>query len=368
MVSIDVVIPSYRLLSEYLLAIIQMDVPPEIRVSYIIVADNPKLETPKELLPFINNEKVVLIKNPENYGVCKTRNVGIDNAKAEWVLFLDDDIKPSKNLLVTYVNAVKANPDEVGFLGPVVFPEANTLFQHGIIASDILGVFSLAGKRKEVKWTPTANVIIKRSAIGAIRFNPDFPKNGAGEEVEFFLNIYKNTHKELQCLAGAIVYHNWWYEGKRVYTRFLRWHYGIVLLHKSFPEYTYHSFPNSFETVLMAFPFLAAYGLYAHTVIPFLCLLTGCILGEFSGEFLRLFMSGGLSKSRYAMESMLIKMTNDMGRVGMVLKKFSAGSLCERFDFLCDGKNIRHMRFWAGIKFAGYIAATAVLYCAYRFL
>src|SRR5580700_8060688 len=99
-----------------------MDIPSETNVRFLVVADNPTLEIPKDFEQFIDGKKTILFRNKENLGVCKTRNVGIDNAIADWILFIDDDVKPERSLLYKYVEAIKTNPDEIGFFGKVIFP------------------------------------------------------------------------------------------------------------------------------------------------------------------------------------------------------------------------------------------------------
>lgn len=186
MISIDVIIPSYRLQSKYLLPVLQMDTPLETTVRFLVIADNPKAEISGDIKLLVDNEKVLLFRNPENLGVCKTRNIGIDNAIANWILFLDDDVVPSKTLLTTYVQAIKENPNEMGFYGDVIFPPATNSFTNGIRASGMLGLFSVPNNNSLRKWVPTANVLVKRSAIGDTRFNEIFAKAGAGEEIDFF--------------------------------------------------------------------------------------------------------------------------------------------------------------------------------------
>ena len=82
MISIDVIIPSYRLQSEYLIPIIQMDIPFETNVRFLIIADNPNEKIPEDFLSLVDNEKVILFSNKENKGAHKSRNVGLDNSKA----------------------------------------------------------------------------------------------------------------------------------------------------------------------------------------------------------------------------------------------------------------------------------------------
>jgi glycosyltransferase involved in cell wall biosynthesis len=44
--------------------------------------------------------------NTSNMGAPKTRNVGLDESAADWVLFLDDDVVPEYDLLQHYVDAI----------------------------------------------------------------------------------------------------------------------------------------------------------------------------------------------------------------------------------------------------------------------
>ena len=184
--TIDVIIPSYRLQSEYLIPIIQMDIPQNVSVRYLIIADNPKTAIPANFKPFIDNETVILFQNKENLGSSLSRNVGLDNSKADWILFIDDDVKPDKQILHVYIQAIKSRPQEVGFFGETLFPPPKTFFAKGVIACDILTFFFLAGYYNQLKWAPTANVIIRRSAIGDSRFLAIFPKTGGGEDIDFF--------------------------------------------------------------------------------------------------------------------------------------------------------------------------------------
>ena len=363
MISIDIIIPSYRLQSEYLIPIVQTNIPSETKVRFLIIADNPQTEIPKDFQTFVDNEKVILFRNGANFGAHKSRNTGIDNSTADWVLFIDDDVKPSKDLLFEYVKAIKANPEVVGFFGETLFPKPINNFTKGLIACDILTFFFIAGYYKELKWAPTANVIIKRSAIGDIRFKDIFPKNGGGEDIDFFLQIYQQTKQELQCLKDAPVYHDWWYKGERSYTRFIRWSYGDALLHEIFPEYTYYNFPNVMESLVFGFPLSLVFCFYFHSFLPLLCTFGGIVIGEFLIEFVRMLIYKGLYHSQFAFEGALVRASNDMGRLYMQLVKLKRiKGVCERADHFCDGKHIGYQRVWASIKFTTYILVALGLY------
>ena len=356
MISIDVIIPTYRLQGEYLVSILKMDAPSDTKVRYLIIADNPSIPIPPELYPLVDNNSVIVYRNEVNKGAHKSRNVGLDNSTADWILFLDDDIKPSKDLLFTYCKAISEYPFGVGFFGETLFPPPSTSFTKGVIACDILTFFFLAGYYDKLKWSPTANVIIKRSAIGEIRFQDIFPKNGGGEDIDFFLKIHRNTNQELKCLKNAPVYHDWWYGEKRNYSRFTRWSFGDSLLHDIFPEYTYYNFPNIIECMVIGLFISILLSIYMHSFVPIISVLLGIIVGEVIIEFTRLFIYKGFYQSQFALESALIRASNDIGRLYMQLVKLKrVKGVGERFDHFCDGKHIPYQRVWAGIKFISYL-------------
>ena len=363
MISIDVVVPSYRMDSEYLIPIINMKIPNEAKIRFLIICDNPNTQSPKDLEQYIDNINIILFRNLENLGSSKSRNVGIDNSKADWILFLDDDVKPNENLLCTYIKAINENKDDVGFFGETIFPPPKTIFTKGIIACDILTFFFLAGYYNQLKWAPTSNVIIKRSVIGNIRFREIFPKNGGGEDIDFFLHIFKNSKRELQCLKNAQVFHNWWYNQKRNYTRFIRWSYGDTLLHDMYPEYTYYNFPNIIESLLFGSIVSGIVSINEKTILPFFCIIFGILIGEVIIEFIRLITYKGVYQSLFTLEAVLIRASNDIGRLTMQLFKLKRPKgIFERFDHFCDGKHIKYQRIWAGTKFISYTLFTVGLY------
>ena len=291
-----------------------------------------------------------------------SRNVGLENCKAEWILFLDDDVKPHPKLLINYCEAISANPNIVGFFGETLFPPPTTAFTKGVIACDILTFFFLAGYYDQLKWAPTANVIIARNAIGNTLFKPEFPKSGGGEDIEFFLSIFKKTGKELQCLKNAPVYHDWWFMQKRNYTRFTRWSFGDTRLHEMFPEYTYYNFPNIIESLVFGIPLSLIHAFIFGTWWMPIAVIGGILSGECLIEWIRLFIYKGIRQSFFAIEATLIRASNDIGRLAMQLwfLKRPKG-ICERFDHFCDGRHIRYQRIWAGVKFFSYLSISVGL-------
>jgi Glycosyl transferase family 2 len=173
-VLLDVVIPSYRVTVEFLASICCLQVPERFRTTFIVIVDNPKglmritntsnnssaevaleemlVERSKRENGRPNNIRVRC--NESNVGASASRNRGMDESSAEYVLFLDDDVRPSPDLLMRYEEALRTLPDDVvGIVGMVRFPRSATLpVVHAAVLMSYL-TFMLTNERKyQVGW------------------------------------------------------------------------------------------------------------------------------------------------------------------------------------------------------------------------
>lgn len=73
---------------------------------------------------FYNNKKLVLIKNPENYGFAEGNNIGIRFAmrslNPDYILLLNNDTVVEKSFLTEMVN-VAENNSKIGVVGPKIY-------------------------------------------------------------------------------------------------------------------------------------------------------------------------------------------------------------------------------------------------------
>ena len=122
-ISIDVVIPSFRLNEQNLLPIVMLSAPASARVVYYLVVDNPDAAIPDSIQALADDRSIILLFNEKNKGASYTRNRGMDAGTGEWLLFLDDDLTVPDDLLNTYTHAVRDFPEETGFIGLVQLPE-----------------------------------------------------------------------------------------------------------------------------------------------------------------------------------------------------------------------------------------------------
>ena len=186
MISIDVVIPSYRLNAATLLPILQLRKPADAIIKFFLIADNPAVIPHKSISELADNKNVFLIINKVNQGASITRNIGIETGQGDWILFLDDDIEVFPELLTVYTEAVKSYPEEIGFIGVVNLPDVATPFAHAVNANGSMNMFTIAKYKPSFAWGVTANLMISRKAVGDVRFSDVYPKTGGGEDVEFF--------------------------------------------------------------------------------------------------------------------------------------------------------------------------------------
>ncbi|NRF38640.1 glycosyltransferase family 2 protein [Pedobacter foliorum] len=249
--SIDIVIPSFRLDENILLNIYNVERPNGFLVNFYIVADNPSLVIPDQILKLATDNKINLIRNEVNLGFSKTRNNGIRLGSGKWVLLLDDDIIPSKRLLTAYVEAIQKNQDSIGFAGVTNFPKP---FNSATLAMDISGTtghFKAALENKPLVWVPTANVMLNREKMDLTLFNEKLSKGG--EDIEFLL---RNSllHKEKYIpVPDAVVEHPWWNNGAVQTERIFRYGRGAadIAILSTIKPYTYHDFLNTSECLFL---------------------------------------------------------------------------------------------------------------------
>lgn len=354
-IELDIIIPAYRLQPRYLLPILQLPAPEGLKPRFTIVADNPTVTIAPELQAALQEKAAQLIVNQENKGAQESRNIGLDNTHGEWILFLDDDILPEPNLLGAYFKWIMNDSEGyLGAAGTTIFPPPENAFTKGIVASDILTFFDLPDHYQKMKWGVTANILIRRADLGQLRFSKEFPKFGGGEDIDLFIRVGMQTGKEFAALPAARVRHPWWNEGTRSYRRFFRWAFGDSLLPPKYKAHRYLNFPNIAETLtiaLLTLPFFI--GITGDWTL--LLSLPAIILADTFGEWIKLVVNKKQFNIRLAAEVVLIRGSNDLGRLWGNLSRLRPWAMMERFDYFCDGKHIPNERRWAAFKFASAI-------------
>lgn len=119
-VMMSIIIPSYnnidktRLCLKYLF---KQEMEEDCQFEIIIVDDCSDIVVEKEIADLLNPKgafvSVKVVRNTVNMGLAISRNVGVQNAVGDIVLFLDNDIIQEKNNLMYHVITHKSNENTV---------------------------------------------------------------------------------------------------------------------------------------------------------------------------------------------------------------------------------------------------------------
>jgi glycosyltransferase involved in cell wall biosynthesis len=337
-VSIDIVIPSFRLDEKFILPVLEMTTAPFVNAVFYLVVDNPEAPVPDSVKKLVDNRRVFLLINDKNRGASFTRNRGMNAGRGAWVLFLDDDLRVPENLLTVYTSAILSFPEETGFIGLVQLPDSITDFSKAILISGSMDIFGIAARRPSFAWGATANFLLRRSAIGDERFSMLFPKSGGGEDVDFFLRIReKNGNKNYKSLPEAKVYHPWWNAGKTDFKKPYRYGIGNSLLGELNPKYAYRDFLNTIETLAICIPFLLIFLVTKPGwVFPLLLFMSGALLIEAIATVAQTKKRSRMASVRTIFFVLALRLSHECGLLSGNLSRFRIRGIGERFHD--DGK------------------------------
>ncbi|KAF8530789.1 glycosyltransferase family 2 protein [Gautieria morchelliformis] len=265
LLTLDVVIPSYRVQMSFLKPILALKASESCSVMWIVIIDDPASPTIPELMRDYGARPDVRVRvHPSNLGASASRNRGLAESAAEWVHFLDDDVIPHPDLLIRAEAAIRAHPEAAGFVGNVQFPSADSIFTSAVHLSGGTYFWDIAMKlREDLPWGVTANLLARRDVKDGVCFDGRFPKTGGGEDIDFCVrkrDWFVSRGKEgFWAAPEVIVTHPWWNEGARRYRRFYMWSKGDGALVSMFPQHCYlDHFPNSAELIMYSFVFGSA--------------------------------------------------------------------------------------------------------------
>ncbi|KAJ7672738.1 NAD-dependent epimerase/dehydratase [Mycena rosella] len=352
--TLDIIVPCYRVQLNFLGPILGLESSPTCSVSTIIIVDNPDSPNIAELeKEYARRPDVRIRVNSRNMGASFSRNRGLAEATAKWVLFLDDDVMVDPDLLFEAENAIRAHPEAAGFVGHSWFPPADTIFTAAIHLSGMTWFWNVAQKidSSDLPWGVTANLIARRDLNDGVKFDLSFPKTGGGEDIDFC-----RKKRDASIAAGnrgffpapqVRVTHPWWSGGKRSYWRFYMWGQGDGGLIRMYPELTYRDFPNSAELLACAIlSFVAAVfrgspGLSIRSLkyvfgIILANIVHDCYRHLYRDSARTLEFKTKLTRTQWisaVAESALLRMASEGGRTVGVLKRGEVRVLGKRFDW-----------------------------------
>lgn len=331
--SIDVIIPSFRMEEQALIQIFHLTLPVGFDVKFYLVCDNPDVAVPSSVQALADEGRITLLINEQNSGPSFTRNRGIDVGDGHWILFLDDDIAPSSDLLLVYAEAIKASPDSLGFVGVTEFPTPFNSVTEALKLNGAVGFFEMSKSKKEQPWAPTANLMLNRALLAARRFSTELTI--AGEDVELMTRNSQANGRLYTSLPEAVVYHPWWDNGRSQLKRMFRYGYGNATILKlpHIWKYSHLDFSNTIETLfilVLLSPLLLLGGLSFKTLL----LLSGIVLlAELITNAIRSIKVSGRFSPDLIWQMVLHKNAQEVGFFWALLKSGRIMSMSRAIDF-----------------------------------
>lgn len=185
---------------------------------FILVADSDRAERYlRERALDWRRRPVTVLRSP-GQGPATARNVGLTSATRPYVWFLDSDCTLT-SLDLAHLRRCFLDGRVVGLGGSTRHQGAA---RRGYFArSEIFSPY-LAGSPSEAYWAPSANLLVRRTAIRDSSPFPSFyPDKGGGEDVHFCLSLVR--FGRLLRTDALVVEHPPWPRPRTLLPKILRW-------------------------------------------------------------------------------------------------------------------------------------------------
>lgn len=375
--TLDVVTPTHRINFEILNNIQKLKLPKNYSIMFIVIVDNPDISLKDKdrmrKLQWDYWPNVRVRFNEINLGASGSRNRGIEESAADWILFLDDDVDVSgTDLLIEYAKCIDKNGEKAsGFVGKTIFPSPETPMQCGVKMSYITYFWTVADREMHPAWGVTANLVLRRTKA---RFHSDFIKTGGGEDIAICVDTERITGLPLLSAPGALALHPWWGEnGVFSPWRFFNWTQGDGLLIDKYPNYTYYNFPNVIECTFFAviiYQFLQGICSTSSTsCIKYIvwCWIIEIIMDIHHYAFIDVDVARKegdniIIRAYHSLYATWVKNHVELGHLWVQLKRYKMQNICKRFDWNC-GKNssaIQHEKRKAFTRFLFFVIVPCI--------
>jgi glycosyltransferase involved in cell wall biosynthesis len=177
MIQVSVVVPTHNRktdLEKCLEALLSQTYPAD--QFEILVADDGSSDGTKQLVEQFRSRTVPSIRwlgQPRN-GPAAARNLGISNARGEWVAMTDDDCQPEPDWLESFCSALTAHPEWAGCGGSIVRRNDSPISRY----IDDYRIFDHPIHGSEVWYLVTANAIYRKAVldeVGGFEESIDWP-------------------------------------------------------------------------------------------------------------------------------------------------------------------------------------------------
>jgi glycosyltransferase involved in cell wall biosynthesis len=246
---ISVIIPTYNraaILKECLAALMQQSLPCS-KYEIIVVDDGSKDDTKKIVAEEKQRNKNILYLKQKNRGQGIARNLGINKAKGELIVFIGDDIIVKKDFLEQHLKFhLRYSKENHGVLGFTTWDPRipiSPLMSWLTNGSSILGKFGghqfayekLKHSEPNFNFFYTSNISLKAALLKKFPFDPEFSGYG-WEDIELGYRLHKRVGLKLHYNKQAIGFHYHVMTEKDLKKRMIEIGSSALIMQKKYPE------------------------------------------------------------------------------------------------------------------------------------
>lgn len=198
------------LLDQTLAALTTITPPPGKSWEVLVIDNNSPDRTPEVIAAHLAAGKLPLRSVRElKQGQSNARNRGLDDARGDWVVWTDDDVRPAPDWLTGFAATTARHPEAAAIGGPIhpwfphpPDPDLVAVFQplrigycgvnHGPIERELTATEPIYG----------ANMAFRAAAVAGLRFDPEYGRKGVyqggGDDTDYL--------RRVRSRGGAI----WW--------------------------------------------------------------------------------------------------------------------------------------------------------------
>lgn len=211
---------------------------------------------------------------PGENSVRKKRNLGIERAQYEVVLFLDSDVAAEPGLLKSHAESyLQATEKKLGgVLGLTRFVGRKTWWWRVVEQTTYLDSFSFAERFPYNAWAIGNNVSFYRRVLLEVGlFEVNFPFPLGGDDLDLSYRITKSGYLIKSCPA-AVTLHSTetWNHPKAIYDRTHRWGSMDYFLSQRHPEIFIDCIPKSGVLFVLSFLICGVLSLILRNTTPVL--------------------------------------------------------------------------------------------------
>lgn len=362
--------------------ILRLKRPHETTVVFTMIIDNPRAldNNPvarQQLLRLEQDNCDLRIRvNSSNLGASASRNRALNECHTQWILFLDDDVDvetAGRDLLLRYEERIRSEGDHAsGFVGLARLNHTQQLGASAVHFAQTSYFWHIAenlGPKDRVPWGVTANLCLRWTEKD--RFDADFPKTGGGEDIDMCIKTRNRVRLPLLPAPRAAVTHPWWEKAKILpqIKRHFKWALGDALLLDKHRQYTFLSWPNALEVLVLSSALAVSWSIMQWAVWAVSVLFVDVAVhvaytywhrhDQFADQFARVnnpFLAIILAH--------VVRRASDSGRLYKHLKHVRYWPLfCHRFDWHTglneESVSVQRIRDFA--HFVGYVLIFAIL-------